>query len=169
MFNTAQTSTSFSFRENMLCILEKVFFPWDYKFHHKNPFWLEGGNYLYIDASRMTFLKCDLIRFAWMEKLKIVQLYLFIVIPKSKEQFVFNKELVLPNWWMYDQITKVIPTNQIAVIGRSHFPRTFGLPTLPKEYQVLRVAAKPPKFKEVEWEKFHKELRIALIKDYTSC
>ena len=70
---------------------------------------------------------------------------------------------------MYDQITKVIAANRIAVIGRSHSPNNFGLPTLPEEYQVLQVAAKPPKFKEVEWEEFHKELQIALIKEYTSC
>ena len=151
----------------MLCILEKVFFPWDYKFHRQKPFWLEEGNYLYINASQIAFLEYDHIRFSWMEKLKIIQLYLFIAIPGSEEQFVLDKELVLQNRWMYDQITKVIPANRIVVIGRSHSPSTFGLPTLPKEYQVLQVIAKPPEFKEVKWEKFHKELQAALIKEYT--
>ena len=70
---------------------------------------------------------------------------------------------------MYGQITKVIAANRIAVIGRSHSPSNFGLPTLPEEYQVLQVTTKPPKFKEVGgWEEFHKGLRIALIKEYTS-
>ena len=40
-----------------------------------------------------------------------------VVIPESEEQFVFDKESVLQNGWMYDQITKVVPTNQIAIIG----------------------------------------------------
>ena len=115
MFNNAQASTNFSFRENMLCILEKVFFPWEYKFQRQKPFWLEGGNYLYINASQTEFLKYDYIRFSWMEKLKIIQLYLFITILESEEQFVFDKELVR---WIYDQIAKVIPANQIAVIGQ---------------------------------------------------
>ena len=169
MFNTTQTSMNFSFRENMICTLEEVFFPWDYKFHRQNPFSLEGGNYLYINASQMEFLEYDYIRFLWMEKLKIIQLYLFIVIPESEEQFVFSKKLVLRNRWMYDQVTKVIAANRIAVIGRSHSTNIFGLPTLPKEYQVLQVTTKPPKFKEVGWDKFHKELQTALIKEYTSC
>ena len=104
-----------------------------------------------------------------MEKLKIIQLYLFIAIPGLEEQFVLDKELVLQNQWMYDQLTKVIEANRIAVIGRSHSPKNFGLPTLPEEYQVLQVATKPPKFKKVGWEEFHRELRTALIKEYTSC
>ena len=153
----------------MLGILEKVFLPWDYKFYHQRPFWLEGENYLYINASQMAFLEYDLIRFSWMEKLKIIQLYFFIVILESEEQFIFDKKLVLQNQWMYGQITKVIAANRIAVIGRSHSPSNFGLPTLPEEYQVLQVTAKPPKFKKVGWEEFHKELRTALIKEYTSC
>ena len=69
---------------------------------------------------------------------------------------------------MYDQLTKVISADRIAVIGRSHSPNNFGLPTLPKEYQVLQVTAKPPEFKEVGWEEFHKGLRTALIKEYIS-
>ena len=152
----------------MLCILEKVFFPWDYKFQRQKPFWLEGGNYLYINASQMEFLEYDYIRFLWMEKLKIIQLYLFIVIPESEEQFVSGKKLVLRNRWMYDQVTKVIAANRVAVIGQLHSPNNFGLPTLPKEYQVLQVTAKPPEFKEVGWEEFHKGLRTALIKEYIS-
>ena len=88
MFNTAQTSTNFFFRENMLCMLEEVFFPWDYKFHRQNLFWLDEGNYLYINASQMAFLEYDHIRFSWMEKLKIIQLYLFIAIPEPEGQFI---------------------------------------------------------------------------------
>ena len=137
------------------------------KFGQK-PFWLEGGNYLYINASQMEFLEYDYIRFLWMEKLKIIQLYLFIVIPESEEQFVSGKKLVLRNRWMYDQVTKVIAANRVAVIGRSHSPNNFGLPTLPEEYQVLQVTAKPPEFKKVGWEEFHKGLRTALIKEYIS-
>ena len=103
-----------------------------------------------------------------MEKLKIIQIYLLIPIPESKEQFLFDKKLVLQNQWIYGQITKVIAANRIAVIGRSHSPSNFGLPTLPEEYQVLQVVAKPPKFKEVGWEEFQKGPRTALIKEYTS-
>ena len=109
----------------MLGILEKVFFPWDYKFHRQKPFWLEGGNYLYINASQMAFLEYDHIRFSWMEKLKIIQLYLFIAIPESEEEFISGKKLVLQNQWMYDQLTKVIAANRIAIIGRSHSPNKF--------------------------------------------
>ena len=117
----------------------------------------------------MAFLEYDHIRFSWMEKLKIIQMYLFITIPEPEEQFISDKELALQNRWMYDQLTKVIVANRIAVIGRSHSPSNFGLPTLPKEYQVLQVTTKPPKFKKVGWEEFHKELQTALIKEYTSC
>ena len=91
-----------------------------------------------MDASRMAFLEYNLIRLAWMEKLKIIQLYLFHVAQESEEQFIFDKGLVLQNRWMYDQITKVLLANRIIVIRRSHSSRAkFGLPTLPKEYQVL--------------------------------
>lgn len=58
------------------------------------------------------------------EKLKIIQLYLFIAIPQPEEQFIFDKELVLQNRWMYNQLIKVIAANRIAVIGR-HISQTF--------------------------------------------
>ena len=80
----------------------------------------------------MEFLKYDYIRFSWMEKLKIIQLYLFIAIPGSEEQFISDKKLVLWNWWMYDQLTKVIAANQIALIGQSHSPSNFGYPPYQK-------------------------------------
>ena len=43
----------------------------------------------------MEFLEYDHIRFSWMEKLKIIQLYLFIAIPESEEEFNSDKKLVL--------------------------------------------------------------------------
>lgn len=127
MFHAARTLTSFSFQESMLYILEKVFLPWVYGHFCLSPFWLKGKNYYFIEAAQTSLLDYDLIRLAWMEKLKIVQLYLFVGAPEN--QLRTNEGLVLQNRWMYDQVKKFVPTNWITeqipqtLLGYPHYPK----------------------------------------------
>ena len=91
----------------MLQILEKVFLPWIYRPFHLASFWLNEAHYYFIEASPMGLEKFDLIR-EWMEKLKVVQLYLFVGHPDPLKEILTLDGMVLQNCQAYEQVIKVV-------------------------------------------------------------
>ena len=127
-------------------IMVKVFLPRLYVTFGLAPFQVRDKHYYFIEASSLVLLKYDLVRLRWLEKLKIVHMYLFLLNPDSENFIQRSGEFVLQNRWAYDQITKVVPANRIAIMGRSNPKAIFGLPELPEVYNTLDVLAEPPVF-----------------------
>ena len=165
IYLTALSSPKFSFREAVYYLLEKALLKRVWGVFFLVPFWLKGGRFYYIECTQTQNIKRDLIRLAWLEKLKIVELYLFIAPLDSEQQFMTENGPVLLSRWVYDQVTAVIPENRIAVMGRAHAPTVAGLPVLPAEYKLLNVSAEPPTFSMKKWKEFHSSLQTAIIED----
>lgn len=107
---------------------------------------LNGTNYYFIKNAQIALLEYDLIRIKWMEKLKIVQLYLLIGNAELDKKIMTSEGPILQNRWVYDQVTKVIPTNRVAIIDPNF---NFCLPELPQKHHVAHATTKPPSSKEV--------------------
>ena len=101
-------------------IMVKVFLPQLYITFVLTTFQVRDKHYYFIEASSLVLLKYDLVCLRWLEKLKIVHMYLFLLNPDSENFIQRSGEFVLQNRWAYDQITKVVPANRIAIMGRSN-------------------------------------------------
>ena len=141
----------------------KAFLPRLYITYGLAPFELRGRPYYFIEATSLTLMKYDLIRLRWLEKLKIVHMYLFLLNPNTENFIRRGGEYVLQNRWAYDQVASVVPADRIAVMGRACQSVIFGLPDLPSVYNTLDVAADPPVFQPKAWGDFHEDLQAELF------
>lgn len=155
MYLAACVSSQFSFRDVMHKILVKTFLPRMFSATCLSPVLIKGKPYYFIEATTITLLDYEFFRLRWLEKLKVIHLYLFIVNHDVEATIARDDGFVLRNRWAYDQVTQIIPANRIAIMGRGNPHTIFGLPELPKMYNVLDVFTEPPTFQEKKWEDFH--------------
>lgn len=79
MFFVACASSNYALREAMQQILVKVFLSRVFNTFGLAPFEVGRKHYYFIEASFLSLLNYDLVCLQWLEKLKIVNMYLFFL------------------------------------------------------------------------------------------
>ena len=146
MFEAACESNNFEFRYTMMGIIEKLFDPgfntWP-RCWGRFRWWLLTPNCYSIDASKTNHLKVNVKRIKFLERLRVVRLFLFVGTPKLKTYITVEDKEVLQNRWVYDQVIQVIPADRVLVTKND----AEGLPPLPRDYRMLDTATDPPYFR----------------------
>ena len=145
MFETACKSPSYAFRCLMMSIIDKITLP---PFRRTSLGWRRGEmwprrfTYVFIRADYICDLRANLKRIKFMEKLKIISLYWFLGTPDKGAYVITDGIQKLQNRWVYEEVTKIVSPDRIAVRKSS----AFGLPPQPTMLRVLKTTDKPPTF-----------------------
>ena len=120
--------------------------------------WVSGCRYFHINAKKVGNLNLDLRRIRWVEELRLVQLFIFYGTSPSSMVTINGQEMT-QNYWVYDQVTSVIPEDRVAVNGRvtqsSGAGATYGLPELPRVYRALNTLEASPSYLFIKASDFH--------------
>ena len=84
-------------------------------------------------------------------------MHLFLLNPNLEHFIQREGGYVLQNHWAYDQVTKIIRANKIAVMGHANPIAIFQLSELREVHNTLDVEADPPVFQakvmgKIPWE-----------------
>ena len=78
-------------------ILMKVFLPQVCSTFSLAPFKMKGKHYYFIKATALAILDYDFICLKWLEKIRLVHLYLFLGNPNAKNIVMKDYKLILQN------------------------------------------------------------------------
>ena len=113
----------------------------------QNMCWISGSDYFHIYANKVGNLTLDLQRVRWIEELRLVRLFCFFGTHASTTVTI-DGLVMSQNRWVYDQVTRVIPADRVAVMDRrsslSGSGATFGLPQSARRLQNPRAFSYSP-------------------------
>lgn len=139
-YERACTSGDFTFRENMMKVIDKLYNPIRTRWPGIQ-WWRVVPAYNMIDARFLDELEINIKRIRLLERLKVIRLYVFRGV--EPETFITqNGVQVQQNRWVYDRVLTVIPADRILVLRKD----MEGLPTVPKDYRLLNTRENPPSY-----------------------
>lgn len=162
MFLAACSSSSLSFRQSMMFILDRMIglpHPDDregWRFY-RAEFWYRNSLFFSIRADAVEYIDIDLRRLRWADKLNIVLMFYMYPARPSKMKTIGDKT-ISQNRWVYDLVTEIVSPKRVAVIGRGSQlgPVTCVLPTLPNVYHILEPHVNPPVFVKIKACRLHR-------------
>lgn len=120
--------------------------------------WVSGCRYFHINAKKVGNLSLDLRRIRWVEELRLVQLFVFYGTSPTTMVTIDGREMT-QNRWVYEEVTKVLSIDRVAVNGRltasSGTGATYGLPELPRVYRTLNPLEAYPTYSLIYASEFH--------------
>ena len=161
LYPSACLSPSIAIRNMVMHTLDQLIDPHPTQVKHgwdQNMCWISRSEYFHIYAKKVENLTLDLQRVRWIEELRLVYLFCFFG-THSSTPITIDGLVMSQNRWVYDQVTRVIPADRVAVMDRrsSLFGSgaTFGLPQVPDVYKILEPLAVHPYFQYIPASVFH--------------